>query len=129
MKSHKQSTSFGILSQLFGKIARESDKDTQKQIFRLEAPRWLSSAVFEITSLPQLSTHVFRIYNIISQDSDILRSIQRGDKLMVMQLFQTRKASPYDVDEDHNSLLEVRAMPNILKLYSYKLVCSTIPAT
>ncbi|KAI6769778.1 hypothetical protein HG530_004407 [Fusarium avenaceum] len=68
---------------------------------------WLSQSVLELQSNPTLwsSNYSFRVYNIVSYDSDVVQMVRKGDKNGVLQLFSSRKASPFDKDEYGSSLL------------------------
>ncbi|KAL2675132.1 hypothetical protein Neosp_011312 [[Neocosmospora] mangrovei] len=74
---------------------------------RLRLPTWLSPAVYEFQSSSTLSSWSFtyRVYNIISPESEILQTIEKGDKDGVLELFNARKASPFDQDHRGYSLL------------------------
>lgn len=82
-------------------------RQRQDWALRLRSPRWWSEAVFEFKAIPRLSSYVFRIYHVVSDDSEILQSITRGDVIGVRRLFETRRASPFDVDSQGRSLLHV----------------------
>ncbi|KAF5004656.1 hypothetical protein FDECE_8860 [Fusarium decemcellulare] len=70
-------------------------------------PSWLSSSVCEVQSSPAVCgwTYSYRVYNIISSESEIIAKIRSGDKAGVLELFSSRKASPFDKDEGGHSLL------------------------
>ncbi|CEI64675.1 hypothetical protein FVEN_g3188 [Fusarium venenatum] len=70
-------------------------------------PSWLSSSVYELQSAPTGCgwMYTYRVYNIISSNSDIVQRIKEGDKAGVLELFNRRQASPYDKDENGYSLL------------------------
>lgn len=74
-------------------------------------PSWLSSSVYELQSAPTGSgwMYTYRVYNIISSNSEIIQRIKEGDKAGVLELFNKRQASPFDKDENGYSLLYVRA--------------------
>lgn len=74
---------------------------------RVRLPSWWSGIIYELRSIPQLSTYVFRVYNTVSDDSRILRCIEEGDVVEVQTLFESRQSSPYDVDSEGRSLLHV----------------------
>ncbi|KAI8688745.1 hypothetical protein NCS55_00129100 [Fusarium keratoplasticum] len=73
----------------------------------IQWPSWLSQSVCEIQSSPTLGgwTYNYRMYNIISSKSEIIKKIKVGDKDGVLELFNSRKASPFDKDDEGNSLL------------------------
>ncbi|WAO84119.1 Hypothetical protein NCS54_00132500 [Fusarium falciforme] len=73
----------------------------------IQWPSWLSQSVCEIQSSPTLGgwTYNYRMYNIISSKSEIIKRIKVGDKDGVLELFNSRKASPFDKDDEGNSLL------------------------
>ncbi|KAF4959718.1 hypothetical protein FGADI_1492 [Fusarium gaditjirri] len=73
----------------------------------LQFPSWLSSSVHELQSTPTGCgwTYNYRVYNIVSYESDIIQRILEGDRAGVLELFGTRKASPFDKDEHGHSLL------------------------
>ncbi|KAJ3522352.1 hypothetical protein NM208_g12897 [Fusarium decemcellulare] len=70
-------------------------------------PSWLSSSVCEVQSSPAVCgwTYSYRVYNIISPKSEIITKITTGDKAGVLELFNSRKASPFDKDPQGCSLL------------------------
>ncbi|KAJ4004321.1 hypothetical protein NW766_011625 [Fusarium irregulare] len=70
-------------------------------------PSWLSSSVYEVQSSPTGCgwMYSYRVYNIVSSDSDIIKRIEKGDKAGVLDLFNKRQASPFDKDENGHSLL------------------------
>ncbi|EWG36679.1 hypothetical protein FVEG_00596 [Fusarium verticillioides 7600] len=68
---------------------------------------WLSPSVYELQSTPTGYgwTYNYRVYNVVSYESDIIQRIQKGDRAGVLELFGNRKASPFDKDEYGHSLL------------------------
>jgi hypothetical protein len=93
---------------LFGTAATTYNKGSQSWTLRFKTPSWWSGVIYELSSHPQISTYRFRTYNVVHHGSEILRSVQEGDSNKVRHLFQTRQASPYDVDAKGHSLLHVR---------------------
>ncbi|RGP60654.1 hypothetical protein FLONG3_10785 [Fusarium longipes] len=73
----------------------------------MQLPSWISQSVFELQSNPTSwsSNYSFRIYNIVSFDSDIVQSVRNGDYKGVLKLFDSRQASPFDKDQYGASLL------------------------
>ncbi|EGU79588.1 hypothetical protein FOXB_09871 [Fusarium oxysporum f. sp. conglutinans Fo5176] len=73
----------------------------------LQLPSWLSSSVYELQSTPTGYgwTYNYRVYNLVSSKSDIIQKIKQGDRDGTLELFGTRKASPFDKDEYGQSLL------------------------
>ncbi|KAF5629270.1 hypothetical protein F52700_7588 [Fusarium sp. NRRL 52700] len=73
----------------------------------LQLPSWLSSSVYELQSTPTgySWTYNYRVYNVVSSESKIIQKIREGDKDGILELFGTRKASPFDKDESGTSLL------------------------
>ncbi|KAF5671028.1 hypothetical protein FHETE_4284 [Fusarium heterosporum] len=73
----------------------------------IQWPSWLSTSVYELQSSPSLGgwSYNYRVYNIISPKSEIIEKIEMGDKNGVLELFNTRKASPFDKDNEGRSLL------------------------
>ncbi|KAF5263086.1 hypothetical protein FOXYS1_6173 [Fusarium oxysporum] len=73
----------------------------------LQLPSWLSSSVYELQSTPTGYgwTYNYRVYNLVSSKSDIIQKIKQGDRDGILELFGTRKASPFDKDEYGQSLL------------------------
>lgn len=85
----------------------------------IQWPSWLSASVYELQSSPSLGgwSYNYRVYNIISPNSEIIQKIIKGDKNGVLELFNTRKASPFDKDDEGHSLLYVsHHLPVLLKL-------------
>lgn len=76
---------------------------------QLQLPSWLSTRVYEFISAPVVSgwTYSYRVYNVIADDSEIIRKIRCGDIVGVRQMFSSRTASPFDRDADGDSLLYV----------------------
>ncbi|KAF4449123.1 hypothetical protein F53441_7519 [Fusarium austroafricanum] len=70
-------------------------------------PSWLSTSVCELQSTPTGCgwTYNYRVYNIVSSKSDVIKRITEGDKAGVLELFEKRQASPFDKDENGCSLL------------------------
>lgn len=75
----------------------------------IQWPSWLSQSVCEIQSSPTLCgwTYNYRMYNIVSTKSEIIQKIRVGDKAGVLELFNSRQASPFDKDQNGQSLLFV----------------------
>ncbi|OBS26921.1 hypothetical protein FPOA_00862 [Fusarium poae] len=73
----------------------------------VQFPSWISQSVLELQSNPTSwsSNYSFRVYNIVSFDSAIVQSVRNGDKKGVMELFNSRQASPFDKDQYGSSLL------------------------
>ncbi|KAJ4169308.1 hypothetical protein NW754_016342 [Fusarium falciforme] len=73
----------------------------------IQWPSWLSQSVCEIQSSPTLCgwTYNYRMYNIVSPKSEIIQKIRIGDKAGVLELFNSRQASPFDKDQNGQSLL------------------------
>ncbi|KAH6900046.1 hypothetical protein B0T10DRAFT_570456 [Thelonectria olida] len=58
----------------------------------------------------QMAFSVYHIvYNIVPWESEILQKVQDGDSKGVLELFRTRKASPFDRDDTGSSLLHYAA--------------------
>lgn len=76
---------------------------------QLQLPSWLSTSVYEFTSAPAIAgwTYSYRVYNIIRDDSEIIKKIECGDLIGVQQMFSSRSASPFDRTTDGLSLLHV----------------------
>lgn len=76
---------------------------------QLQLPSWLSTSVYEFISAPAIAgwAYSYRVYNIIHDDSEIIRKIKCGDLIGVRQLFSNRDASPFDRSARGMSLLYV----------------------
>lgn len=99
-------------------------KTQTNQIFRWRFPTWWSATVWEVYSAPQPGwNYGLRIYRIVSRDSAIIQSVREGDTNAVMELFSSREASPFDRDQDNNSLLQVSL--NVLLVSSQLNLSST----
>ncbi|KAH8179454.1 hypothetical protein LIA77_00973 [Sarocladium implicatum] len=84
------------------------DKSDRHWDLRVHSPSWWSpNSIYELVATPRLSAYVFRTYNIVSHDSEIMRAISDGDASSVRRLFQDKAASPYDVSQTGESLLHV----------------------
>lgn len=95
----------------FGRFAWAQEKDNGAWQAYLQFPSWLSQSVFELTSMPTIAGRNFsyRVYNIVPWESEILQKVQDGDSKGVLELFRTRKASPFDRDDTGSSLLHYAA--------------------
>ncbi|EMT61481.1 hypothetical protein FOC4_g10014542 [Fusarium odoratissimum] len=84
----------------------------------LQLPSWLSSSVYELQSTPTGYgwTYNYRVYNLVSSKSDIIRKIKQGDRDGILELFGARKASPFDKDEYGQSLLYHAAKSKSLEI-------------
>ncbi|KAM0305178.1 hypothetical protein ACHAPM_001553 [Fusarium culmorum] len=73
----------------------------------VQLPSWISQSVLELQSSPTSwsSNYSFRVYNVVSFDSAIIQSVRNGDKKRVLELFNSRQASPFDKDQYGGSLL------------------------
>ncbi|KAI3587065.1 hypothetical protein IWW34DRAFT_720967 [Fusarium oxysporum f. sp. albedinis] len=91
----------------FGRFAMAYATTTGAWQAYLQLPSWLSSSVHELQSTPTGCgwTYNYRVYNVVSSESDIIQRIREGDRAGVRELFGTRKASPFDKDEFGHSLL------------------------
>lgn len=96
---------------LSGELALRIDDKSQSWTVRFKAPKWWSEAIYEMSSLPRLSTYVFRTYNVVRHHSEIVQTVIQGDHHKVRELFQSKKASPYDVVKNGKSLLQVCLCP------------------
>jgi hypothetical protein len=56
--------------------------------------------------LPGLN-YGLRVYNVVSESSEIIKSVKAGDAAAVLDLFRQRKASPFDRNRDGWTLLDV----------------------
>lgn len=75
----------------------------------IQWPSWIAATRFEFLSNPTASgwNYQYRVYNIISPTSEIINRVRKGDIKGVRELFDTGKASPFDKDDEGNSLLHV----------------------
>ncbi|KPM40597.1 hypothetical protein AK830_g5949 [Neonectria ditissima] len=98
----KRTSSFKL-----GKLELDYAKGTGAWQARIQWPSWLSESIYEVASNPSPSGWMcnFRIYNVVSFHSEIITKVRSGDKDGVLELFRTRKASPFDVDQTGTSLL------------------------
>lgn len=96
----------------FGRYAASYTKSTGEWEAYIQLPSWISETIYEFHYAPSLSGWMFnaRIYNIVPNDSEIFRRVKQGDEAGVMELFQARKASPFDKDQRGQSLLLVSAI-------------------
>lgn len=87
--------------------------------FRLifQFPKWLAQTAYELeykvarSSLRQVTT---RHYNIRPNDSPIFKCLRMGDFPGMLHIFKHRRASPFDRDQDGQSLLHVSVPPRLL---------------
>ncbi|KAF7561846.1 hypothetical protein G7046_g2294 [Stylonectria norvegica] len=90
-----------------GRFALAYTKTTGAWQAYVQCPSWLSQSVYEVHSRPTISgwMYNYRVYNIVSRESEVIKRIENGDTDGVLELFSTRKASPFDKDERGYSLL------------------------
>ncbi|KAI9171815.1 hypothetical protein HJFPF1_01306 [Paramyrothecium foliicola] len=91
----------------FGRYAASYAWNTGAWEAYIQFPHWISETIYELNYAPSLSGWMFnaRIYNVIPDDSEIIKRVKMGDGEGVMELFQARKASPFDKDRRGQSLL------------------------
>ncbi|PTD12921.1 hypothetical protein FCULG_00003623 [Fusarium culmorum] len=91
----------------FGRFAMAYTTATGAWQAYVQWPSWISTSVYELQSSPTLGgwSYNYRVYNIISSESDIIKKIKKGDKAGILKLFNARKASPFDKDGEGHSLL------------------------
>ncbi|QGI59232.1 uncharacterized protein FFB20_04252 [Fusarium fujikuroi] len=91
----------------FGRLAMAYATTTGAWQAYLQLPSWFSSSVYELQSTPTGYgwTYNYRVYNVVSSESEIIQRIEGGDRAGVLELFGNRKASPFDKDEMGQSLL------------------------
>ena len=58
-------------------------------------------------AVPRICPHI-TVFNIVPDDSEMIRCVSRNDLQGIQKLFERRQASPTDVDKDGFSLLSVR---------------------
>ena len=70
---------------------------------------WFSRTVYEIYYSSSYAGFNFnlRVWNTVSTDSEIIRTVEQGNLAEMMELFDSGKASPFDRDVEGNSLLFV----------------------
>ncbi|KAK0384165.1 hypothetical protein NLU13_8254 [Sarocladium strictum] len=128
-QTNRRSIERGILEYCLGKAAVARKDTDDSWTFRLETPKWWSGVAYELTYRSQLSSYIFRVYNVVSSDSEIVQSVTEGDTAKVRELFQARLASPYDVDDEGQSLLHYAAyhmQPEVCKLLLQKGLGNTL---
>lgn len=92
-----------------GKIALGYTKGTGAWQAYIQWPNWLSQSIYEVESNPTFGgwMYNYRAYNIVSSNSEIITRVKSGDTGGMLELFRTRKASPFDRDQSGTSLLSV----------------------
>lgn len=92
-----------------GRLSLAYTKGTGAWQAYLQFPSWISQSIYIFQSRSTMAGWSFnyRVYNIVSSESEIITRIQNGDKNGVLELFSTRKASPFDKDANGDSLLHV----------------------
>jgi hypothetical protein len=95
---------------------------------------WWSTTVWELCSAPQPGwDYGLRVYNIVPEDSQVIRYVQMNDATTVAELFRERKASPFDRDPENRTLLWVslfsRRVRTRLTIASMPLVTRTHRST
>lgn len=96
-------------SSKLGKFAWAYSQGTGAWQVYIQWPSWLSESIYEIESNPTFGgwMYNFRTYNVVPDNSEIISRVHKGDRDGVLELFRTRKASPFDRDKDGASLLIV----------------------
>lgn len=90
---------------------RNASAYVRHSVHRLRLSTWWSTTVWELCSAPQPGwNYGLRIYNIVPEDSAIMRAIMEDDTNAVVELFRSKKASPFDRDQWNDSLLYVRLL-------------------
>lgn len=85
-----------------------SRKAHTRKLFSWWLPLWWSTIVWELCSAPQSGwDYGLRVYNVVHEESAIIRSILTKDTATVVRLFRSKEASPFDRDEENRSLLHV----------------------
>ncbi|UPK99377.1 hypothetical protein LCI18_010312 [Fusarium solani-melongenae] len=94
-----------------GRLSLAYTKGTGAWQAYLQFPSWISQSIYVFQSRPTMAGWSFnyRVYNIVSSESEIITRIQNGDRNGVLELFSTRKASPFDKDANGDSLLHYAA--------------------
>ncbi|KAH7155373.1 hypothetical protein B0J13DRAFT_224133 [Dactylonectria estremocensis] len=94
-------------SSKLGKFAWAYTQQTGAWQVYIQWPSWLSESIYEIESNPTFGgwMYNFRTYNVVPDNSEIITRVHKGDRDGVLELFRTRKASPFDRDKDGASLL------------------------
>ncbi|KAI1616421.1 hypothetical protein EDD36DRAFT_134933 [Exophiala viscosa] len=62
-----------------------------------------------------------RAFNVVPWDAEIIRLVEKNDLRGVRELFETRKASPTDVNPDGHSLLSYAIYPGAAELFELLL--------
>ncbi|EEU48025.1 uncharacterized protein NECHADRAFT_75185 [Fusarium vanettenii 77-13-4] len=101
-----QSTADDLISQLNAKKGLKRKLAAVKLALGKDGLDRLKNRLSESIELLKLSIMAWDImYNIISSTSDIIKKIRVGDKAGVLELFNSRQASPFDKDQNGQSLL------------------------
>ncbi|TFB02840.1 hypothetical protein CCMA1212_005056 [Trichoderma ghanense] len=103
----RSTTEFTLNLAQYVKFKLAHTKSTGAWQARLQMPKWLSTSVYEIISSPAIAgwTYTYRVYNVISDNSEIIQKINDGDVVGVRQMFSSKKASPFDMSQGGESLL------------------------
>lgn len=109
-RSRKTTDLFTLNLSQYARFALAHTKSTGAWQAQLQVPKWLSTSVYEFMSAPAIAgwTYSYRIYNIIPDDSEIIKKIASGDLIGVREMFSNRDASPFDRNAAGRSLLYVR---------------------
>ncbi|RSL79902.1 hypothetical protein CEP51_006991 [Fusarium floridanum] len=101
-----QSTSDELLSQLNAKKGLKRKLAAVKLALGKDSLDRLKNRLSESIELLKLAIMAWdMMYNIISSTSEIIKKIRVGDKAGVLELFNSRQASPFDKDQNGQSLL------------------------
>lgn len=79
-------------------------------IARLQPPRWLSSAAWDLNVEKAISGWriTFRPFHLVPDDSAVFRYAREGNWPGLRQLFDAGLASPYDRDQRGRPITRVR---------------------
>ncbi|KAK4061481.1 uncharacterized protein Triagg1_10338 [Trichoderma aggressivum f. europaeum] len=108
-RSRKTTNLFAFNFAQYLRFALAHTKSTGAWQAQLQVPKWLSTSVYEFMSEPAIAgwTYTYRVYNIIPNDSEIIKKINSGDLIGVREMFNNRDASPFDRNAAGGSLLYV----------------------
>ncbi|KAK3935461.1 hypothetical protein QBC46DRAFT_453470 [Diplogelasinospora grovesii] len=116
--SHLRSKS--VQPTYFGRLWVESSSDGNCRHWFFQPPSWLATRVWEAELRTACSGWqqfgAVRCYNVRRSNELIFEYIREGRMEDLLQLFQSRQASPFDRDEYGSSLIRYAARYNHLKI-------------
>ncbi len=109
---HKQLEAVTKFSKsLFGGVSVHSKQRTGsiQHYLQLKPPNWLTQkawSIFTSKSYDGFKFHL-RTYSVVPYDAPVIECARRGDIQGMLELFDQKAASPFDISESGDRLIEV----------------------